>query len=183
MDIRSIGLLETNSVAKGVESADEMLKTADVELLMARTTCPGRYMVMIAGDVAAVQNAVDVGKETAGEFLVDTFVIANVHGAVFPALNCSGPAVELRSLGIIETYTVASCILAADAAAKSADVDLIEIRCATGLAGKSFVTLTGDVGSVRAAVDAGVGELEHEGLIQSYVVIPSPSQELYESLV
>jgi len=183
MEIKSIGLVETNSVAKGVECADEMIKTAKVELLMARTTCPGRYMAMISGDVAAVQNSVDVSKEVAGEFLVDTFVIANVHASVFPALNACGPIAELESLGIIETYTVASCITAADAAAKSADVALMEIRCATGLAGKSFVTMTGDVGSVRAAVDAGVGELEKEGLIQTYVVIPSPSRELYESLV
>jgi len=183
MELKSIGLLETNSVAKGVESADEMLKTADVDLIMARTTCPGRYMVMISGEVAAVQNSVDVGKDVAGEFLVDTFVIANVHADLFPALNCASQVVEIESLGIIETYTVASCITAADAAAKSAAVQLIEIRCATGLAGKSFVTMTGDVGSVRAAVDAGVGELEGEGMIQSYVVIPSPSKELYASLV
>lgn len=183
MDIQSIGLLETNSVAKGVECADEMLKTADVDLIMARTTCPGRYMAMITGEIAAVQNAVDVGKDVAGEFMVDTFVIANVHEAVFPALNCSSPLGELNSLGIIETYTVASCIIAADSAVKSADVELIEIRCATGLAGKSFVTLTGDVGSVRAAVEAGVDKLEQEGLIQSYVVIPSPNRALYASLV
>ncbi len=183
MEIKSIGLLETNSVAKGLECADEMIKTSDVELLTARTTCPGRYMVMIAGDVAAVDNAVDVGKNVAGEFLVDKFVIANVHGSVFPALSCSSTIGEIGALGIIETYTVASCIIAADAAAKSADVELIEIRCATGLAGKSFVTLTGDVGSVRAAVDAGVGELEKEGLIQSHVVIPSLSRELRASLV
>jgi microcompartment protein CcmL/EutN len=183
MEIKSIGLLETNSVAKGVECADEMIKTADVELIMARTTCPGRYTAMISGEVAAVQNSIDVGKDVAGEFLVDTFVIPNVHSDLFPALSCASKIGEIESLGIIETYTVASCITAADAAAKSAAVQLIEIRCATGLAGKSFVTLTGDVGSVRAAVDAGVNELEDQGLIQSYVVIPSPSKELYASLV
>ena len=51
------------------------------------------------------------------------------------------------------------------------------------LVNKSFVTLTGDVGSVNAAVSAGVEVLADQGLIQSYVVIPSPSKELYTSLV
>lgn len=176
-------MLETNSVAKGVECADEMIKAAEVEILMARSSCPGRYMVMIAGDVGAVQNSVDVGKERADEFLVDTFVIPNAHPAVFPALSCSTQITTIEAVGIIETYTVASCITAADAAAKAADVELIEIRCATGLAGKSFVTMTGDVGSVKAAVDAGVEALQDEGMIQAHVVIPSLSKELYTSLL
>ncbi len=182
MEYRAIGMIETNSVAKGIESADDMIKAAKVELIMARSVCPGRYLAMIAGDVGAVQNSVDVGRGTAGEFLVDTFIIPNVHPAVFPALSCATLVPKINALGIIETYSSASCILAADAAAKAADVELIEIRCATGLAGKAFVTLSGDVGSVNAAVGAGVGAIEEEGLIQSHVVIPSPTKELYSSL-
>ena len=182
MEYKAIGLVELNSVAKGVECADDMVKTADVELLMARSACPGRYLAMIAGDVGSVQNSIDVGRTTAGEFLVDTFVIPNVHPDIFAALSCATVVPEINALGIIETYSSASCITAADAAAKAADVVLIEIRCATGLAGKSFVTLTGDVGSVNAAVDAGVAAVEEEGMIQSHVVIPSPSKELYPNL-
>jgi len=183
MEFKAIGLIETNSVAKGIESADEMIKASDVDILIARPSCPGRYLAMISGDVGSVQNSIDIGKETAGEFLVDSFVIPNIHPAVFPALSCATRISELRALGIIETYSSASCITAADAAVKAADVDLIEIRCATGLAGKSFVTMTGDVASVNSAVEEGVGALVDEGLIQTYVVIPSPSEELYESLV
>lgn len=183
MEHRAIGLVEVNSVAKGLECADAMLKAADVDLIMARSACPGKYLAMIAGDVGSVNNSVDVGKDTADEFLVDTFIIPNVHQAVFPALSCATQVQEIRALGIIETYSVASCIIAADAAAKAADVALIEIRCATGLAGKSFVTMTGDVASVRAAVDDGIETLKEEGLIQCYVVIPSPSRELHGSLM
>lgn len=182
MEYKTIGLLELNSVAKGIESADEMIKAAEVELLMARSACPGRYLAMIAGDVGAVEDSIGVGRQTAGEFLVDNFVIPNVHPSVFPALSCTTGIPEMDALGVIETYSSASCIIAADAAAKAGDVALIEIRCATGLAGKSFVTMTGDVDSVNASVNAGIEALEDEGLIMSYVVIPSPSQELYASL-
>jgi len=182
MDYKAIGLIETNSVAKGMECADDMLKTADVELLMGRSVCPGRYLAMIAGDVSSVENSVDVGGDTAAEFLVGKFIIPNVHPSVIPALSCTTAMPPVNALGIIETFSTVSCIQAADAAAKAADVELIEIRCATGLAGKAYVTLTGDVGSVNAAVDAGVAAVQDEGMIQNFVVLPSPSQELFSML-
>ena len=128
MDYKAIGLIELNSVATGVQCADDMLKASEVELLMARSACPGRYLIMIAGDTGSVQNSVDVGTDTAGEFIVGTFVIPNVHPTVFPALSCATDVGEMGSLGIIETYSTASCIIAADAAVKAGDVNLIEIR-------------------------------------------------------
>jgi len=183
MEYRAIGLVEVNSVAKGILCADSMLKAANVDLIMARSACPGRYLAMITGDVGSVINSVDVGKDVADEFIVDSFIIPNVHSSVFPALSCVTQVREIRALGIIETYSVASCILASDAAVKAADVDLIEIRCATGLAGKSFVLMTGDVASVNSAVDNAVNIQQTEGLIQCYEVISSPSIELHASLM
>lgn len=123
------------------------------------------------------------GETIVSEFLADTFMIANVHDAIFPAINCAGQILNLQALGVIETFSVASCIEASDAAVKSADIDLIELRCATGLAGKSFVTLTGDIGSVDAAVAAGMTAVENKGLVHSHAVIASPSFELNQWLV
>ncbi len=182
MEYRAIGLLELNSVARGIECGDAMVKASEVELIMARSTCPGKYLVMIAGDVGSVQNSVEVGREVAGEFLVDRFVIPNVHPSVFPALACSTSVPQINALGVIETYSVASSIIAADGAVKAADISLIEVRCATGLAGKSYVSFTGDVGSVRSAVDAALALIQEEGMIQCYAVIPSLARELHSSL-
>jgi len=178
MELKAIGMVELNSIAKGVESGDEMLKTAEVDLVIAQPICAGKYMVLISGDVDAVEDAVAVGKEIAGEFLVDDFVIPNVHPSVFPALTATTRIKEIDSLGIIETFSVASAVMAADAGVKAAAVDIIEIRCATGLGGKSFLYLTGDVDSVHAAVEAGIAILEGSGLILSHVVIPSPTKDI-----
>ncbi|MEW6264001.1 MAG: BMC domain-containing protein [Thermodesulfobacteriota bacterium] len=183
MNFKAIGLLELSSVAVGLAAADAMIKAAAVEMIQARTACPGRYLVLVAGDTGSVQSSVQVGRQAAGEFLVDWFVIPNVHPDVFPALSCATPAPRIGALGVIETYSSASCILAADAAAKAGQVELIEIRCATGLAGKSFVTLTGDVGSVQASVEAGVAAVQDTGLVMSHVVIPALSPELKAGLV
>ncbi len=178
MELKAIAMLELNSIAKGVEAADEMLKASDVELVLAQPICAGKFMVLVSGDVDSVQQAAAAGKEKAGEFLVDDFIIPNVHSSVFPALTATTRVQSIDSLGVIETFSVASSIMAADAAVKAADVDIIEIRCATGLGGKSFLYLTGDVSSVNSAVEAGVDVLRGTGLILSHVVIPSPSQEL-----
>lgn len=183
MESRAIGLVELNSIARGVECADAMIKASDVELIMARSTCPGRYLVMVAGDVGSVQNSVNVGKGVATEFLVDDFIIPNVHPSVFPALASSTIIEMINALGIIETYSVASSIIAADGAVKAADITLIEVRCATGLAGKSYASFTGDVGSVRSAMDAALGLINDQGMIQCYAVIPSPAKDLHNSLV
>jgi microcompartment protein CcmL/EutN len=178
MELNAIGMIELNSIAKGVEAGDEMLKTADVDLIMAQPICAGKYMVLVSGDVDSVERAREVGKEVAGEFLVDDFVIPNVHSSVFPALTATTRIHDIDSLGVIETFSVASSIMAADAAVKAADVDIIEIRCATGLGGKSFLYLTGDVASMNSAVQAGIEILQNTGLILSYVIIPSPSKAI-----
>jgi microcompartment protein CcmL/EutN len=178
MELKAIGMIELNSIAKGVEAGDEMLKTADVDLIMAQPICAGKYMVLVSGDVDSVERAREVGKEVAGEFLVDDFVIPNVHSSVFPALTATTRIHDIDSLGVIETFSVASSIMAADAAVKAADVDIIEIRCATGLGGKSFLYLTGDVASMNSAVQAGIEILQNTGLILSYVIIPSPSKAI-----
>lgn len=183
MKLRTIGCVELNSIAMGMHTADEMVKAAEVDLVIARTTCPGRYLVVVSGDTGAVQSAVERGRELAGETMVDSFVIPNVHEDVIPAMTGSTICPRIDALGVIETYTVASCILAADAAAKSGQISLIEIRTAAGLAGKAYVTMTGDVGSVQSSVKAGVEGVGDSGPVLSHIVIPSPSQGLKAQLL
>ena len=181
--VRAIGCIELNSIAMGMHTADEMAKAALVDLVMARPTCPGRYLIVVAGDTGAVQSSVDTGRAVGGEMVVDSFVLANVHADVFPALSGTGLRGAVNALGVIETSTTASCILAADAAAKAAQVELLEIRFAAGLGGKAFVVMTGDVGSVKAAVEAGVAGVGESGPVLSHIVIPSPSAEFKAQLL
>lgn len=183
MSLRTIGCVELNSIAMGMHTADEMVKAAEVELVVARPTCPGRYLVMVAGDTGAVKSSVETGREIGGEMIIDWFLLPSVHSSVIPALNGTTITGSINALGVIETSTTASCILAADAAAKAGMVDLIEIRFAAGLAGKSFVTMTGDVGSVKSSVSAGVEGVGDSGPVLSHVVIPSPSEELKAKLI
>src|SRR6516164_776161 len=124
----SIGLIELTSIAAGFQTADAMLKAAGVSLLLSRSICSGKYMVMVRGDVAAVQAAVSSGTSAARFSVIDSFVIPNLHEAVFPAIAGASKVEELEALGIVESFSVASLIEGADAAVKSANVQLIEIQ-------------------------------------------------------
>lgn len=179
----SIGLIELSSIAAGFEAADAMLKAAEVEIVLSRSICSGKYMVLIAGDVAAVTSSVEAGSRTARGSVIDSFVIPHVHRDVFPAISGAANVALLEALGIVESFSVASLIEAADAAIKAAKVHLIEIRLAMALGGKAFLTLTGDVAAVQAAVDAGAAVVANKGVLVNKVVIAQPRKELLSEII
>jgi microcompartment protein CcmL/EutN len=176
---RAIGLLELKNITTGIQAADAMLKAANVEMVLAQAMCPGKYVVMVSGDVGAVQSAISSGKSVGGmENVVDEFVLPNLHDSVFPALSGCTAITELKALGVIESYSVASAIVAADTAAKAASIELLEVRLARGMGGKAVVTLTGDVGAVNAAVRAGSNAIKESGFLVDQLVLAAPHPNL-----
>jgi microcompartment protein CcmL/EutN len=179
----AVGIIETSSIAKGFEIADVVLKSADVQMVVNRTICPGKYMVIVGGDVDAVQTSIEAGIQVGAHTVVDHFVIANLHPAIFPAISGVAQFPKLRALGVIESFSVASIIEAADTAVKATQVDLISIHLGMAIGGKGFVTLTGDIASVEAAVQAGAAVIEEKGLLVEKVTIPSPREEIIREFV
>ena len=179
----AIGVIELSSIAMGFQVTDAMLKTASVELVMSRTVCPGKFTVMVAGEVAAVEASVDAGVNIGQGYLVNDLVIPNLHPQIFPAITATNQIPDPAALGVVETFDIVSTILAADASVKAADVSLCEIRIAMAIGGKAFYSLTGDVAAVEAAVDAGKIILEGRGQIVYSVVIPRPRDELFREFI
>ncbi len=182
-DSLALGLVELNSVAVGILVADEMLKVAPVSLVEATPVCSGKYVVIVRGDVASVEASVGRGEATGRESVVDTLFLPNPHPGIFPAITGVSEVGRIDSLGVVETFSVASTIVAADFAGKAAPVRLIEIRLAKGLGGKAYVTMTGQVSEVQASVEAGASYAGSKGLLVRRVVIPRPDESLFEKLV
>ena len=155
--VEAIGTVESRSIALGIEAADAMAKAAEVSLMLASPTCPGKYLIVVTGEVAAVRSAVEAGRGVCADSLVDYTVIPSVHPQVIPALGAVSHVESLGALGILETFSMTAALRAADQAVKSADVQLVEIRLGRGLAGKAFVIVTGEVAAVRAATQAARG--------------------------
>ena len=181
--MESIGFLELNSIAKGIEAADAVLKTAETQLVFSKAGCPGKYYLLFTGEVAAVQASVSAACTVGSEHVVDHCVIPRVHPQVIRAINMTNMPEEMKAVGVMEFYSVTASVYGADAAVKAADVDLVDVRLGTGIGGKSFVVLTGEVAAVREAVSCGIHTPAAEGMLISSVVIPSPHKELLSSLM
>lgn len=179
----AIGMVEFSSIARGIYAADQMVKISEVEIVTAQTICPGKYIALVEGDVAAVQDSIRIGEQFAGEYFVDSIVIPNVHHGIFPAITGATMPERVIALGIFETFSVATMIIAADQILKSAELEAIEIRLGTGLGGKSFFTFTGDVAAVETGVEAGREVAAAKGLMVDAEVIPSPSDRLVPSVL
>ncbi len=183
MNDKSIGLLELSSIASGFLVADTMLKASNVRILLSRSICSGKYMVLIGGETAAVEAATAAGEAAANGCLIDSLTLANLHPDVIIAIGRTQPVEPNGALGILESFNVATMIKAADAAAKSADIQLLEVRLAMALGGKAFCTMTGDVASVQAGVAAGRAVIAEAGVLVNAVVIARPHRDVYREVV
>jgi microcompartment protein CcmL/EutN len=180
MDFPALALLEFSSIAAGIEAGDAMVKRAPVSTIQTGTVQPGHYLVLVAGDVASVEEAVAAGRETGQAALRDTLFLPNVHPAVVAALGGQRQTAVEDALGIIETHTVASAIQAADAGVKGAEVSLLQLRLADGLGGKGLVFFHGLVADVETAVSLSAAIARNQLVRQ--MVIPQLHAEMWQNV-
>lgn len=176
----SIGILELRSIAKGVQASDEALKAAGVKLVSAQPICPGKFELVISGELAQVNAAMERIRTGFSEYLVDSVMLGRIAPQVIQALLGGQPEARKGALGTIETFTIASAIQAADAAVKSADVDVLELRTARGMGGKGVVYLTGQVSDVTAAVEAGSRYAVEQGVLVGTSILGAPHESLWD---
>jgi microcompartment protein CcmL/EutN len=149
----ALGLLELDSIAVGIEAGDAMAKRAPIDVIRAGTVHPGRYLVLVGGAVADVEEAMEAGREVGASLVLDAVLLPNVHPDVVAALGGRRGRRAGEALGVIETRTVAAIIEAADAGLKGARVALLELRLADDLGGKGYLLFAGPVAEVEAAVE------------------------------
>lgn len=178
----AVGIIELKSIAKGVEACDSALKSAGISLVSAHPACPGKYEIIITGTIADVDAAVSHVKGRFESTIVDTSVMGRIDPQVVTALFGTEPAKKEGSLGIVETFSAASAIKAADIAVKTANVSIYDLRVSRGMGGKGLVMVTGDVGDVSAAVEAGADYAANLGLLMNKSVIAAPHKELWEQI-
>jgi len=178
----ALALVEFGSIAAGIQAADAMVKRAPIDVIKTGTVQPGKYLVLIGGMVADVEESLAAGREVGAAAVVDYIILPQVHPEVVEAVG-GGRVPEVNdSLGVIETTTVAASIHAADAGIKGAEVRLVEVRLADGLGGKGIVLFSGLVADVEAAIEIGVGVLERPELLVRQVVIPQLHAEMWDNV-
>lgn len=180
--VPALALLEFDSIALGVRAGDAMVKRAPVEVTYAGTVHPGKYLVLVGGDVASVEEAFIAGRDTGASAVIDAIFLPGVHDSVVATLRGERRAGVGEALGVIETRTVAATVGAADAGVKGAEVELMEIRIADRLGGKAYCVFSGPVADVEAAVEVAAATITDPSNLVARVVIPQLHHEMAANL-
>ncbi|HEY4667286.1 MAG TPA: BMC domain-containing protein [Anaerolineales bacterium] len=178
----ALSLVEFSSIAAGIQAADAMVKRAPIEVIQAGTVQPGKYLVLIGGLTADVEESLAAGRQVGGAAIVDIVYLPQAHPEVVAALHGGRVPNPKDALGVVETSSVAAAIQAADAGIKAAAVRLVEVRLADGLGGKGIVLFSGLVADVEIAVERGVAALDRQDQLVRQVVIPQLHEELWANL-
>jgi len=139
----ALALIEFSSIATGIKAADAMVKRAPIDVIKSGTVQPGKYLVLIGGEVADVEESLEEGRAVGSTCLLDYVLLPQVHPEVVESIVGGRVPNPNDALGVIETTTVAASIHAADAGIKGAEVRLVEVRLADGLGGKGIVLFSG----------------------------------------
>ncbi len=172
----ALGLIELCSVARGLSTCDAMVKKSAVELVRSTTIHPGKYLIVIRGAVAEVKEAWNAGRKAAAEMLVDDLFLPNPHDQLNAVLDAPR-TVELESVGILETFSVASIIRGADAALKEAEVDGVVLRLANDLGGKGYFVFSGSLTDVEAAMETAIPAVG-KSLLAGQEIIANPHPDM-----
>ena len=178
----SIGVIELKNVPKGIEAADASLKSAGIEMVSSHPSCPGKYEIILTGSISNVTAAVNHVNQRFDGYVIDSSIMGRIDQQVITALFGAHTGTKNGSLGVIETYSAPTIIKASDIAVKTAKVEIYDLRVSRGMGGKGVVMITGEVGDVTAAVEAGAEYAKQLGQLSSTSVIASPHAHLWEQL-
>lgn len=167
---KSIAVFEFKSISKGTEVTDVMLKEAEVTILLFRVICPGRLLVILSGDDAAIKTVFISGNEAGHENILDSEVISGVQKIIINALTSRMMMPAKGALGLFETMTISSGIKALDNTLKGGNLNLVKLQIASGISGRLVFTVSGDVSDVEQGLKSGVEAIEARRVINTSII-------------
>ena len=179
---KSVGVIELKSIPKGVEATDAALKSAGVEMVSAHPACPGKYEIILTGSISNVTAAVNHVQSRFDGYIIDCSIMGRIDEQVIAALFGTQTTAKKGSLGLIETFSAATTIKAADIAVKTSRVEIFDLRVSRGMGGKGVIMLTGEVGDVTAAVEAAANYAKQTAQLSSNAIIAAPHESLWNQL-
>jgi PduT-like ethanolamine utilization protein len=173
----AIGVVELRSISKGYETADGMLKTSSVQIHHLKPICPGKFLIIISGDTADVQEAMDFAKAEAKDFRISDFVLHGVHPEIVEGLKKRYSNQSVDAIGILETSTVSSGVFALNNALKQSDIHVKRMNLGMAIGGKFLVVFTGSVSDVEQGMKVILSSIDEKRIVH-YSVIRSPVEEI-----
>lgn len=178
----ALGMIEYNSIAKGIFSADAIAKKAPVRIHASHSISPGKYLNLFSGEVGDVEESYGAGIAAGGDGVVNDILIPHIHPEVLDVMEGNNPTQNFGAIGILETFSVCSCVYAADLAVKHTPIQLVEMKLGTGLGGKGYVVMTGDLHQLEASMEVAWRYAQKEGMLANHEIIPSPHPGFLEKV-
>lgn len=175
----ALAVIEFRDIPSGIDATDAMLKKAPIAFVKSGTITRGRFLTLIGGSTASVEESLAEGLARAGENVLDHLLLADVHPRVYDAVLGGRRSAGAGALAVIETDTVASNIRAAELALKGTPVELVELRLAdSGLSGKGVSIYQGELPDIEAAVAIVLDFLRQQGGEVRHTIVSSPHDAL-----
>jgi microcompartment protein CcmL/EutN len=174
----AIALLEFSEMSTGILASDTMIKRAPISMLKSGTVSRGKYLVLIGGSVASVEEAFAAGCDVRPGSVLDSVLLPQVHEQVHEAVLGNRRRCDRESVGIVDTASVAAIIRCTDAAVKGAKIDVVEIRIGDNLGGRAFAIYNGIVEDVEAALEIARGTEQPLGSKIQTALIPKIDREM-----
>jgi microcompartment protein CcmL/EutN len=178
----ALALIELSTIASGILTGDAMIKTAPVSVLKSGTVHDGKYLILVGGSVASIEEAFKKGIAIGGDQIIDSVFLPDVHPQVNDAILGKRISCSEEAFGITETSSVAATIQSADAAVKGAQVNIIEIRLGDDIGGKAFVIFNGKIEEVEEALSIFKAVLTDQQVLLNDTLIPNLHSEMVKQL-
>jgi microcompartment protein CcmL/EutN len=179
----AIAVIEFSDIPTGMSATDAMLKKAPIAFVKCGTVSHGRYLTLIGGSTASVDESLREGMAHGGPSVLDHLLLADVHQRVYEAILGWRKPGNAGALAIIETDTVAANVRAAEAALKGTPIDLIEIRLAdTGLSGRGLSVYQGSLPDIEAAIEIATRYVDQSGGQLRHRIISRPHEALIKQI-
>jgi microcompartment protein CcmL/EutN len=174
-------VLEVGSLPRGLLVLDQMAKEAEVHVRWAGDVDPSRFLIVLDGDLSALESALDRGLVAAGDRLVAHVLLPQAHPRLLAGLDgvlSSRDDVQADelALGALESYTISGVVRGTDRALKIAPVRLVRLRFATQLGGQGHAVIAGEHADVEVALDAAAAS-EPAGVQIETTLIARPAAE------
>lgn len=172
----AIAAIEFGDIPCGIFATDAMVKKSPISVLKRGLISPGRYLTIMGGTTASVDEAFTEGVFWGAEHVTDRVILPDVDVQLHDAiLGRKPPKTATGALAILQTSTVCSTIRAAELALKSTPIVLMELRLAESpLAGKGISVYRGELYDIEAAMDVAQSFLEQARVHASVRIIPAP---------
>ena len=179
----ALALVEFSDIPTAVRATDAMVKKAPIAVLRCGTITRGRWLTLIGGSTASVDESLAAGLEAGGGAVIDHLLLPDVHARLFEAVTGVRRPPRSGALAVLETATAAAAARATEAALKGTGVELVEIRLADqGLGGKGVAIYSGDLHEIEAAVSLAQGVLAAIDRTASVTIVQAPHEALYAAL-